>query len=41
MDPIDMVLMEYLDKFIVVFINGILIYSKSKEWHEEHLCLVL
>jgi hypothetical protein len=41
MDLIDKVFMEYLDKFVVVFINGILIYSKSKEEHEEHLCLVL
>jgi hypothetical protein len=28
---------EYLDKFIIVFINGILVYSKSEE---EHLRLV-
>jgi hypothetical protein len=41
MDLIDKVFMEYLDKFIVVFINGILIYSKSKEEDEEHLHLVL
>jgi hypothetical protein len=33
--------MEYLDKFVVVFIDDILIYSRSKERHEEHLCLVL
>jgi hypothetical protein len=33
--------MEYLDKFVVVFINDILIYSRSEEGHEEHLCLVL
>jgi hypothetical protein len=32
--------MEYLDKFIVMFINGILVYSKSEE-HEEHPRLVL
>jgi hypothetical protein len=32
--------MEYLDKFIVVFIDGILVYSKSEEEYEEHLCLV-
>jgi hypothetical protein len=33
--------MEYLDKFVMVFINDILIYSRSEEEHEEHLCLVL
>jgi hypothetical protein len=31
----------YLDKFVIVFINDILIYSKSREEHEEHLCLTL
>jgi hypothetical protein len=35
------VFMEYLDKFVVVFINDILVYSWSEEEHEEHLCLVL
>jgi hypothetical protein len=35
------VLMEYLDKFVVVFIDDILIFSKTKEEHEEHLRLVL
>jgi hypothetical protein len=34
------VFMEYLDKFVVVFINDILVYSKIEE-HEEHLRLVL
>jgi hypothetical protein len=32
------VLMEYLDKFVVVFIDDILFYSRSEE---EHLCLVV
>jgi hypothetical protein len=37
----NMVFMEYLDKFVVVFIDDILIYSRSEEEHEEHLRLVL
>jgi hypothetical protein len=35
------VFMEYLDKFVVVFIDDILIYSRSEEEREEHLRLVL
>jgi hypothetical protein len=35
------VFMEKLDKFVVVFINDILVFSKSKKEHEEHLCIVL
>ncbi|GJR85206.1 putative reverse transcriptase domain-containing protein [Tanacetum coccineum] len=31
----------YLDKFVIVFIDDILIYSKTREEHEEHLGLVL
>jgi hypothetical protein len=33
--------MEYLDKFVMVFINDVLVYSKDEEEHEEHLRLVL
>jgi len=33
--------MEYIDKFVVVFIDDILVYSKDEEEHEEHLRLVL
>jgi hypothetical protein len=35
------VFMEYLDKFVVVFIDDILVFSKTKEKHAEHLRLVL
>jgi hypothetical protein len=35
------VFMEYLDKFVMVFIDDILVYSRSEEEHEEHLHLVL
>jgi hypothetical protein len=35
------VFMEYLDKFFVVFIDDILIFSKMEEEHEKHLRLVL
>jgi hypothetical protein len=33
--------MEYLDMFVVVFINDILVYSRSAEEHTEHLHLAL
>jgi hypothetical protein len=39
-DLTDKVITEYLDKFIIVFINDVLVYSKDEE-HKEHLCLVL
>jgi hypothetical protein len=35
------VFMKYLDKFVVVFIDDISVYSRSEEEHEEHLCLAL
>jgi hypothetical protein len=38
---INKVFMEYLDKFVVVFINDILIFSKMKEEHKKHLRMVL
>jgi hypothetical protein len=35
------VFMEYLDKFVVVFIDNIPVYSRNEEEHEGHLRLVL
>jgi hypothetical protein len=35
------IFMEYLDKFMVVFIDDILIFSKNEEDHDEHLRVVL
>nr|CAH66143.1 OSIGBa0114M03.1 [Oryza sativa] len=41
MNLMNKVFMEYLDKFVVVFIDDILIYSRTREEHEEHLRLAL
>jgi hypothetical protein len=37
----NIVFMDYLDKFVVVFIDDILIYSQSEEEHADHLRKVL
>nr|GFA85637.1 putative reverse transcriptase domain-containing protein [Tanacetum cinerariifolium] len=41
MDLMNRVCKSYLDKFVIVFIDGILIYSKSKEEHRKHLKIIL
>ncbi|GJZ92877.1 putative reverse transcriptase domain-containing protein [Tanacetum coccineum] len=41
LDLMNRVCKPYLDKFVIVFIDDILIYSKSKKEHEEHLKLIL
>ncbi|GJU76515.1 putative reverse transcriptase domain-containing protein [Tanacetum coccineum] len=41
MDLMNRVWKPYLDKFVIVFIDDILIYSKRKQEHEEHLKLIV
>jgi len=41
MDMLNRVFASYIDQFFIVFIVDILIYSRNKEEHEEHLKLAL
>ncbi|KAL8134291.1 hypothetical protein AgCh_009363 [Apium graveolens] len=41
MDLMNRVFKKYLDKFVIVFIDNILIYSKTEEEHAEHLRIVM
>ena len=41
MDLMNRVFQPYLDQFVVVFVNDILIYSQSEVEHEDHLRIVL
>ena len=41
MDLMNRVFKPFLDKFVIMFINDILIYSKTEEEHEEHVRIVL
>ena len=41
MDLMNRVFKPYLDQYVVVFIDDILVYSKNKEEHEKHLRVIL
>ena len=41
MDLMNLVFRSYVDQFVVVFIDDILVYSKDQEDHDTHLRVVL
>ena len=41
MDLMNQVFQPYLDRFVIVFIDDILVYSSSSEEHSEHLRIIL
>ncbi|XP_022887797.1 uncharacterized protein LOC111403499 [Olea europaea var. sylvestris] len=41
MDLMNRVLRPYLDRFVIVFIDNILVYSRSRDEHAEHLRIIL
>ena len=41
MDLMNRVFRPYLDQFVVVFIDDILVYSRDEQKHEQHLKIVL
>ena len=41
MDLMHRVFQPYLDQFVVIFVDDIMIYSKSEEEHEDHLRVIL
>ena len=41
MNMMNKVFMDFLDKFVVVFIDDILVYAKRNKEHKEHLHLIL
>lgn len=41
MDLMNRIFKEYLDRFVVVFIDNILMYSRNKKEHAKHLRIVL
>ena len=41
MDLLHRIFKSYLDQFVVVFIDNILVYSKTLEDHEKHLRIIL
>src|SRR4051812_15040170 len=41
MNLMNKIFMKYLDKFVIIFIDDILVYSKDKQEHAKHLKIVL
>ena len=41
MDMMNRIFKDYLDEFVIIFIDGIFIYSKDEDQHAEHLKIVM
>ena len=41
MDLMNRMFSDYLDKFVIMFIDDVLVYSKNHEEHEQYMSLVL
>jgi len=41
MDVMNIIFQLYLDRFVIVFIDDILVYSQNKKEHEEYMQIIL
>ena len=41
MDPMNQIFKDYLDEFVIIFVDDILIYSKDEDHHAKHLKIIV